>query len=161
MATVIIRKATLRDEPELADLNWRNWSPLAEITPRPPRGSTFFGEASAPEHYLVAELDNHLVGYLRLVKPIPVPSAAHVRQIQGLAVAEAFRGHGIGSALLEAAVTEARRENATRLTLRVLSPNTAARRLYEREGFIVEGVLHNEFLIDGAYVDDIIMARTI
>lgn len=161
MATVTIRKATLQDEPELADLNWRNWSPLGEIAPRPPRGSTFFGDANVPEHYLVAELDDHLVGYLRLVQPIPVPSAAHVRQIQGLAVAEEFRGHGIGSDLLEAAVAEARHANVTRLTLRVLAPNVDARRLYERKGFIVEGILHNEFRIDGAYVDDILMALTI
>lgn len=158
---VTIRKATPEDEPELADLNWRSWSPQSEIAPRPPRDGTFFGAESSPEHYLVAELDNRLVGYLRLVQPIPVPSAAHVRQIQGLAVDAEFRGHGIGSELLDNAFAEARRAGATRVTLRVLAPNTDARRLYERMGFTVEGVLHQEFLIEGAYVDDIFMARAI
>ncbi|MFI7004658.1 GNAT family N-acetyltransferase [Nocardia sp. NPDC050175] len=161
MAMVNIRKATSQDEAALADLNWRSWTPVAEIAPRPPRDATFFGGASEPEHYLVAELDNRLVGYLRLVQPIPVPSAAHVRQIQGLAVDEEFRGHGIGTDLLERAFAEARGEGATRLTLRVLAPNTDARRLYERMGFTVEGTLHHEFLIDGTYVDDILMARAI
>ncbi|WP_143674119.1 GNAT family N-acetyltransferase, partial [Streptomyces caniscabiei] len=43
--------------------------------------------------------------------------------------------------------------------LRVLGHNTPARKLYESEGFVVEGVLPEEFLIDGAYVDDVLMGR--
>jgi RimJ/RimL family protein N-acetyltransferase len=45
------------------------------------------------------------------------------------------------------------------MTLRVLGHNLAARRLYERCGFTVEGVFPEEFLIDGHYVDDIAMGR--
>ncbi|MEU2632635.1 GNAT family protein, partial [Kitasatospora sp. NPDC007106] len=48
---------------------------------------------------------------------------------------------------------------ARRITLRVLGHNTPARRLYERCGFTVEGVLREEFLLDGAYVDDVWMGR--
>jgi RimJ/RimL family protein N-acetyltransferase len=40
----------------------------------------------------------------------------------------------------------------------VFSPNEPARRLYESAGFVVEGVLPEEFLLDGRYVDDILMA---
>lgn len=158
---VTIRKATLADDAQLADLNWRSWSPVSEIAPRPPRGRPFFGESDSPEHYLVAVLDNRVVGYLRLIQPIPVPSCAHVRHIQGFVVDEEFRGNGIGSDLIENAVAESRRQGATRLSLRVLSPNTDARRLYERMGFVVEGTLRGEFRIDGEYVDDIVMARTV
>lgn len=39
----------------------------------------------------------------------------------------------------------------------MLGHNTPARTLYESEGFAVEGVLPGEFLIDGAYVDDVCM----
>ncbi|WP_159059185.1 GNAT family N-acetyltransferase, partial [Streptomyces scabiei] len=62
-------------------------------------------------------------------------------------------------ALLRAVQDEARRRGARRLTLRVLGHNTAARKLYESEGFVVEGVLPEEFLLDGQYVDDVLMGR--
>ncbi len=45
------------------------------------------------------------------------------------------------------------------MTLRVLGLNTAARRLYERCGFRMEGVLREEFLLEECYVDDVLMAR--
>jgi len=38
-------------------------------------------------------------------------------------------------------------------------PNAAARRVYDACGFVVEGVLREEFLLDGRYVDDVFMAR--
>ncbi|WP_324612280.1 GNAT family N-acetyltransferase, partial [Streptomyces scabiei] len=60
---------------------------------------------------------------------------------------------------LRAVQDEARRRGARRLTLRVLGHNTAARKLYESEGFVVEGVLPEEFLLDGQYVDDVLMGR--
>ena len=59
---------------------------------------------------------------------------------------------------MAAAVREAGSRGARRLTLRVLAPNTAARGLYEACGFTVEGVLREEFLLEGRYVDDVLMA---
>jgi RimJ/RimL family protein N-acetyltransferase len=47
------------------------------------------------------------------------------------------------------------------MTLRVLGHNAAARRLYEGCGFVVEGVLPGEFLIEGRYVDDVLMGRAL
>ena len=40
----------------------------------------------------------------------------------------------------------------------MLTRNEAALRLYERCGFVVEGVLRGEFFLDGVYVDDLLMA---
>ncbi|MYV52865.1 GNAT family protein, partial [Streptomyces sp. SID3212] len=59
------------------------------------------------------------------------------------------------------AALHARNQGARRLTLRVLGHNTPARRLYEAEGFAVEGVLPGEFLLDGEYVDDVLMGRSL
>ncbi len=41
----------------------------------------------------------------------------------------------------------------------MLGHNAPARRLYERCGFLTEGLLAEEFLLDGRYVDDVWMAR--
>ncbi|MYV66769.1 GNAT family N-acetyltransferase, partial [Streptomyces sp. SID2131] len=43
----------------------------------------------------------------------------------------------------------------------VLGHNAPARALYASEGFAVEGVLPGEFLLDGAYVDDVCMGRSL
>jgi RimJ/RimL family protein N-acetyltransferase len=78
--------------------------------------------------------------------------------VHGLAVAPGSQGEGIGGRLLVAAIARLRRENVRRLVLRVLGTNAAARRLYERHGFAVEGARREAFLLDGAYVDDLLMA---
>ncbi|RFU86868.1 N-acetyltransferase, partial [Streptomyces triticagri] len=70
-------------------------------------------------------------------------------------------GRGIGRALVRAACAAARDRGARRLTLRVLGHNVPARALYAAEGFVVEGVLPGEFLLDGEYVDDVLMGRAI
>jgi hypothetical protein len=49
-------------------------------------------------------------------------------------------------------------EATSKVTLRVLGHNVGARRLYERCGFVPEGVLRGEFLLEGRYVDDVLMA---
>ncbi|MFJ8790424.1 GNAT family N-acetyltransferase [Streptomyces sp. NPDC102462] len=155
-----IRRATPEDEEALSLLDRATWSPLHAVQPRPqPPYPPFFTERCGPEDHLVAELDGVLVGYIRLALPTSLACNAHVRQIQGLAVADAARGAGVGRALLRAVQDEARRRGARRITLRVLGHNTPARRLYESEGFAVEGVLPAEFLLAGEYVDDVLMGR--
>lgn len=128
--------------------------------PEPPY-HPFFDERHVPEDYLVAELDGRVIGYIRLALSTSLACNAHVRQIQGLAVLDEGRGRGVGRALVRAAVEEARRQGARRVTLRVLAHNTPARKLYESEGFVLEGVLPEEFLLDGEYVDDVFMGRTV
>ncbi|OPF70531.1 GNAT family N-acetyltransferase [Streptomyces antioxidans] len=155
-----VRPAVLDDETALAELDRRTWSTLHAVQPRPqPPYDPFFTLRNRVEHILVAELAGSPVGYLRLVPPSPLACNAHVRQIQGLAVDERVRGKGVARALLGAAYQEARRQGATRMTLRVLGHNTPARRLYASEGFAVEGVLPGEFLLEGEYVDDVLMGR--
>ncbi|MFE9168320.1 GNAT family N-acetyltransferase [Streptomyces kebangsaanensis] len=162
MPVPLIRRARYDDEDALGRLDRETWSPLHSVMPRPQRPyDPFFGERAGPEDHLVAELDGRLVGYLRLGRATELASNAHVRMVRGLAVAEQARGRGVARALLRAAVEETRRQGARRLTLRVLGHNTPARELYESEGFVVEGVLPEEFHLDGAYVDDVFMGRSV
>ena len=57
--------------------------------------------------------------------------------IQFLAVDEACRGKGIGSALIKAMEAQARRSESVRFVIDVSARNDGARRLYERGGFVV------------------------
>ncbi|MEU6672025.1 GNAT family N-acetyltransferase [Streptomyces sp. NPDC046727] len=162
MPEPLIRIAKTDDEDELAVLDRVTWSTLHAVAPEPqPPYQPFFDERHPAEDFLVAEADGRVLGYVRLAHPTPLASNAHVLAIQGFVVAEEARGRGVGRALIRAAVTEARSRGARRLTLRVLGHNTPARALYESEGFAVEGVLPQEFLLDGAYVDDVCMGRAL
>ncbi|WP_179332382.1 GNAT family N-acetyltransferase [Streptomyces sp. Tue6028] len=162
MPAPLIRTATLDDEDELARLDRVTWSTLHAVAPRPqPPYEPFYSERFGPRDHLVAEIGGRVVGYIRLGFPTPLACNAHVRQIQGLVVADEARGTGVGRALLRAVQDEARRLGARRITLRVLGHNAPARGLYESEGFVVEGVLPEEFLLDGTYVDDVFMGRSL
>lgn len=160
-----VRRAVAGDEDTLQELDRTTWSTLHAVQPRPqPPYEPFFDERHRPEDVLVAETGGpdgapRLAGYIRIVPPTPLACNAHVRQIQGLAVAEWARGRGVARALLRASFAEARRQGANRVTLRVLGHNTPARALYAAEGFAVEGVLSGEFFLNGHYVDDVLMGR--
>lgn len=156
-----VRPARAADEAALGELDRRNWSTLHSVQPRPlPPYRPFFDGTRPLDQFLVAELpDLGVVGYVRLAPATALRANAHVRQIQGLAVDPRARRRGVGRALLTAACELARRQGAFRITLRVLGHNTAARALYASEGFEVEGVLRGEFVLDGAYADDVLMGR--
>ncbi|MEU0404702.1 GNAT family N-acetyltransferase [Streptomyces sp. NPDC006197] len=156
-----IRTAVQDDDAALAELDRTTWSTLHAVLPAPTPGEPFFDERHGPGDYLVAVRGGAVVGYVRVVPPAPIASMAHVRQIQGLAVAESARGKGVARALLRAAMDRAREQGAVRITLRVLAHNAPARALYASEGFVVEGVLPGEMFLDGKYVDDVLMGRSL
>ncbi|MFB8090584.1 GNAT family N-acetyltransferase [Streptomyces sp. NPDC055992] len=166
-AAPVVRRAVLDDGPALGELDRATWSTLHAVQPRPqPPYEPFFDERHLPQDILVAQAEDgagRLVpaGYIRVVPPTPLACNAHVRQIQGLAVAHWARGRGVGRALIRAACVAARGEGASRITLRVLGHNAPARALYEAEGFAVEGVLPGEFFLNGRYVDDVMMGRSL
>ncbi|MFF0476278.1 GNAT family N-acetyltransferase [Streptomyces sp. NPDC004284] len=156
-----IRTAVQDDDTALAELDRATWSRLHAVLPLPEAGAPFFDERHLPGDYLVAEDGGAVVGYVRVAPPTPLAATAHVRQIQGLAVAGSARGKGVARALLRAAMERARGEGAVRMTLRVLGHNAPARALYASEGFAVEGVLPGELCLDGTYVDDVLMGRSL
>jgi len=57
----------------------------------------------------------------------------------GMAVAREWRGRGIGSALLAAAIERARERGLHKLSLGVFAHNAAAIALYRKFGFVEEG----------------------
>jgi ribosomal protein S18 acetylase RimI-like enzyme len=156
----MIRAAVLADERQLAALDRATWSWDVAPVPLWPEEADFFAR-DAPADVLVAEQDGAVVGYVKLRRPTELESHRHVLQIGGLAVDPACHRHGIGRRLIDAAVAEATRRGARRLSLHVLGRNHAARGLYAACDFVVEGVLRDEFWLDGRYVDDVLMARSL
>ena len=156
---IAIRAAQPGDAATLAAIDVATWTTANSPAGLPAEPRPFFRAEEDPADTLVAVLDGAVVGYAKLRNTLSLPSRAHVLEINGIAVAPEAVGQGVGQTLVEAAVAEAKRRGARKLSLRVLGTNTAARRLYARCGFVEEGVLRAEFLLDGRYVDDVFMAR--
>ena len=158
-AVIDVRTAHPDDDEALVAIDAATWTPAVSPAPMPEAGTAYFGERAKPEDVLVALVDGVVAGYVQLKQTSPVPSHEHVLLINGLAVHPDHQRSGIGRRLIEAAVEEASHRGVRKLSLRVLAPNTTARRLYEALGFVIEGILREEFLLDGTYVDDVFMAR--
>jgi RimJ/RimL family protein N-acetyltransferase len=76
----------------------------------------------------------------------------------GITVAQAWRGHGVGTALLNKTVGWARSSGILhRLELYVFTRNTRAVNLYQRIGFQHEGTLRQAIYKDGEFLDEHVM----
>jgi len=159
-APIEVRMARAADEAQLARLDQVAWSPQSGF-PSVARqaGDLFFTAGSPPQAHLVGTISGAVVGYIRLATPSPLPEEAHVLAVHGLAVAPEARRRGVATALLTAAEQRARRRGARKLSLRVLSTNPGAIQLYAQLGFEEEGRLLGEFLIEGRYVDDVLLTK--
>jgi len=77
----------------------------------------------------------------------------------GVGVLAAHSGQGLGGALMREIESFARTRQLRRLELTVMAHNTRARALYDRMGYIEEGVKRDSLFVDGAFVDEILMAK--
>lgn len=100
---------------------------------------------------------------------VAVAGAEHVGQIFvavepsgvadiGMAVRDGWRGRGVGSALMDAAIDFAKAHGAHKVTLQVWPHNAAAIALYRKFGFEVEGRLRRHWRRrSGALWDAVVM----
>lgn len=110
-------------------------------------------------HALVAEVDGEVVAQLGLFVHADQPRRAHVAGI-GMGVRDDWQGRGIGTALLAAAINLAEQWlQVTRIEIEVYADNPAAIALYEKHGFVREGLHRRHAFRDGRYVDTLSMAR--
>jgi ribosomal protein S18 acetylase RimI-like enzyme len=98
--------------------------------------------ADPARRYCLAELDGALAGYCKLA--IPSSLAAHDSarrpiEIKQLYTAPGLTGQGIGAALMDWALAEARAHAADAIQLSVWSGNGDAQRFYARYGFAKAG----------------------
>lgn len=108
--------------------------------------------------FLVAEADGKIVGYSRC-EGSELKRFAHKVEF-GVGIAQHYWGYGIGTRLLERSLHWADAQGIRKVSLTVVATNIKARTLYEKAGFEVEGVLHNDRLhADGTYHDTVVMGR--
>jgi len=82
---------------------------------------------------VVAVADSQVIGILH------VEATRHGFGEIGMLVERGWRGRGVGSALVRAAISLAREQGLHKLSLEVFARNTAAIALYRKCGFLEEG----------------------
>ena len=108
--------------------------------------------------WLVAAAGTHAVGLLKLQRP--APRYLHHQRFLSVELHRDYRGVGLGSAMMDAAVRWSRDKGVTLITLCVLDSNARAKRLYERLGFVTCGYIPTFVrLPDGRYVGNSEMMR--
>ena len=105
---------------------------------------------------LVALSGNDVVGWCD-ISPMKREGFTHCGRL-GIGVRKDFRRLGIGTRLLEQTIGKAREMGLERIELEVLASNTAAISLYEKAGFVVEGMKKKGRKLDGEYDDLVEMA---
>ena len=105
------------------------------------RYTTGFAESLANDDVamFIADAGDEIVGHLRV-------ELLRYRVAElGMMVADGWRGRGVGSALLASAVDWARGKGAHKVALQMWPHNERARALYEKFGFVEEGVLRRHY----------------
>jgi len=106
--------------------------------------------------FRLAEEDGVLAGYAKLgPNDLPGEAPPATLELYQLYVLEDWKGSGVGAALMDWTMAEARRRGATHLTLSVYVDNHRARRFYEKRGF--EEVGRYTFMVGNHEDDDRIM----
>jgi RimJ/RimL family protein N-acetyltransferase len=154
MAEFVIRGARPDDAPAMARL----FAAIAEerngIATEPPvdidkRAEEFARSADAS---MVAEAGGRIVG------TINVDVGRFGAGDLGMLVDAAWRGRGVGSGLMDAAIEWAREQGLHKLCLEVFPTNTAAIALYRKYGFAEEGVRVKQYRrASGELWDSIVM----
>ncbi len=119
-------------------------------------------EPAAMRAYLQAYIDKGQPYFVALqggqpcgwcsIQPVHGQARAHVGML-GMGLLPHLRGQGVGGALMQAALDAAWAYGFTRVELNVRADNLRAIALYQRMGFVQEGLLRDAFLVDGEHYD--------
>lgn len=153
---MILRPASGDDFPALAALGRDSFVAKFGHMYRPEDLAAFLDEthseaavaaefANPQRRYCLAEVDGALAGYCKLAIPSTLAEHSDAErpvEIKQLYTDPALTARGLGSALMDWALAEARREGADAVQLSVWSGNDGAQRFYARYGFAKIADIH-------------------
>ena len=105
----------------------------------------------------IAEDAGEIVGFLHAARGAFRRNRHTAHVVIG--IRKAWRRKGAGTALFDDLESWARASGVVRLELTVESANSAARELYEKRGFVIEGLRQRSMRVNGEYVDEYYMAK--
>ena len=144
MAEFEVRPARPEDARAMAELFAAVAAERTGIASEPPvdideRAAIFEAGMAGPAGTFVAIAGDQVVGLIR-IKP-----SQHGFGDLAMLVDRDWRGRGVGSALVRAAIHRARGQGLHKLSLEVFAHNEAAIALYRKSGFAEEGRLTRQY----------------
>ncbi|WP_132058494.1 bifunctional helix-turn-helix transcriptional regulator/GNAT family N-acetyltransferase [Halorussus amylolyticus] len=106
--------------------------------------------------FFVATVGDEVVGWVHIHAP-ELDKLAHTAELT-VGVLEEYRGHGIGSHLLERGLNWAASNGYEKVYNSVPSSNDDAIEFLSQHGWETEAVREDHYKIDGEYVDEVMMA---
>jgi L-amino acid N-acyltransferase YncA len=116
--------------------------------------------ARGPRYPVLVAVDSSgtVVGWGSLNPFNPRPAYDYVADFS-IYIAREQRGRGIGDALLAALEARARLLGYHKMVLAAFPTNTPGMRLYGRHSFLTVGTYHEQGMLDGRWVDVILMEK--
>jgi L-amino acid N-acyltransferase YncA len=158
-----IRDAALDDAPAIARIYNQG------IEDRTATLETQLRSAEERAEWLAAHDERHPVllavdragaalGWCSLNRFSPRAAYDHVADIS-VFVARESRGRGVGDAMLTALEARARAIGYHKMVLAAFPTNAPGIRLYQRHGFVTVGTYHEQGMLDGRWVDVVVMEK--
>ena len=131
-----------------------------ETQTRTPEERAEWMAGRGPRHPVLVAVDQSgaIAGWGSLNAFNPRPAYDHVVDFS-VYVAREQRGRGVGDALLGALEARARGVGYHKMVLAAFPSNAPGMRLYERHGFTTVGIYHEQGMLDGRWVDVIVMEK--
>lgn len=107
--------------------------------------------------FFVACVDHEVVGWVHL-KHVDLDKLRHTAQLT-VGVLEEYRGHGIGSHLLERGLTWAAQQDFEKIENALPATNEEAIEFLKSRGFEVDAVREGHYKLNGEYVDEVMMMK--
>jgi L-amino acid N-acyltransferase YncA len=107
---------------------------------------------------LAVDPDGVALGWGSLNRFNPRAAYDHVVDLS-VFVAREVRGRGVGNALLGALEARARAIGYHKMVLAAFPTNAPGMRLYERHGFVIVGTYREQGMLEGRWVDVVVMEK--
>jgi ribosomal protein S18 acetylase RimI-like enzyme len=145
----ILRLSALQNNPEAFGSSYEESVvlPLEAFAERIP-------DKNSESVIFVAEVEGKLVGMMGFLRSDRLKQK-HSSSIWGVYVAPEARGHGLGRKLMDAIMTHAKQvEGLRKVTLSVITSNTAALKLYQSFGFEIWGTELEALKVGDVFYDE-------
>lgn len=105
----------------------------------------------------IAMESGKMIGYIRAERG-KFQRTLHTAYIV-VGILKEYRGRGIGTAFFQHLDLWAKENHIKRLELTVECCNNVAKKLYEKNGFKIEGIREKSMFVEGDFVDELYMAK--
>ena len=144
-------KATHSDIPALVELLNSLFEQEAEFEPNSETQSKALSKIILDPKIgiiLIAKEDDKILGMVNLLFTESTALGSKVALLEDMVILSSSRGRGIGSQLIDYAISEAKKAGCKRITLLTDIENTKAQSFYQKKGFVKSKMTPYRLLLD-------------